>query len=83
MAECTPACICLYLPCAQRSHVTGEMIAGMQADITLEMRSVLVDWLAEVRDDFHLSSETLFLGTRYVDRCAVGSCHRLSRESTC
>jgi hypothetical protein len=31
------------------------------------MRSTLVDWLGEVRDEFRLHSETLFLAVAYLD----------------
>ena len=40
----------------------------MQEDINPKMRCILVDWLAEVVEDFGLSSETLFLAVNYIDR---------------
>ena len=39
-----------------------------QYDITNIMRSILVDWLVEVCDEFHLLPETLFAAAAYVDR---------------
>ncbi|XP_065345261.1 G2/mitotic-specific cyclin-A-like [Cloeon dipterum] len=39
-----------------------------QPDITFTMRSILVDWLVEVADEYNLHSETLFLAVSYIDR---------------
>lgn len=39
-----------------------------QPDITYVMRSVLVDWLVEVCDEYGQQSETLHLAVSYVDR---------------
>lgn len=39
-----------------------------QPDITYSMRSILVDWLVEVADEYNLQSETLFLAVSYIDR---------------
>jgi cyclin-A len=39
-----------------------------QSDITPNMRSILVDWLVEVSDEYKLHRETLFLAVDYVDR---------------
>lgn len=39
-----------------------------QADVNSKMRTILVDWLAEVVEDFDLSIETLHLAVNYVDR---------------
>jgi cyclin A len=39
-----------------------------QPDITTNMRSVLVDWLVEVVDEFSLQSSTLYLAVSLVDR---------------
>jgi len=32
------------------------------------MRSILVDWLVEVADEYNLNGETLFLAASYIDR---------------
>jgi cyclin A len=40
-----------------------------QADITPNMRSILVDWLVEVAEEYHLHTESLFTAVNYVDRC--------------
>ena len=39
-----------------------------QPDITPSMRSVLVDWLVEVSDEFSLQPSTLYLAVSLVDR---------------
>jgi len=39
-----------------------------QGDITSNMRTILVDWLIEVADEYHLHRETLFLAVNFVDR---------------
>ena len=39
-----------------------------QPDLTSGMRSVLVDWLVEVGDEFSLTSGTLYLAVSVVDR---------------
>lgn len=39
-----------------------------QPDITFGMRSILVDWLVEVSEEYRLHTETLFLAVSYIDR---------------
>ncbi|CAF1971863.1 unnamed protein product [Rotaria magnacalcarata] len=39
-----------------------------QSDINSAMRTILVDWLIEVADEYKLNDETLFLCVQYVDR---------------
>ncbi|XP_046354148.1 G2/mitotic-specific cyclin-A-like [Haliotis rufescens] len=39
-----------------------------QPDITNSMRSILVDWLVEVAEEYKLHRETLFLAVNYIDR---------------
>ncbi|GFR50659.1 hypothetical protein Agub_g12908 [Astrephomene gubernaculifera] len=45
-----------------------EEMGSVQHEITPAMRTMLVDWLAEVRDEFQLHTETLFLAVAYLDR---------------
>ena len=39
-----------------------------QSDITSSMRSILVDWLVEVCEEYKLHTETLYLAINYTDR---------------
>ncbi|XP_062983789.1 cyclin-A1 [Elgaria multicarinata webbii] len=39
-----------------------------QPDITSSMRAILVDWLAEVGEEYKLQTETLYLAVNYLDR---------------
>lgn len=39
-----------------------------QPDITFPMRSILVDWLVEVSEEYKLHTETIFLAVNYIDR---------------
>ena len=39
-----------------------------QPDLTPSMRSILVDWLVEVSDEYKLHDETLHLAVSYIDR---------------
>lgn len=39
-----------------------------QQDITSSMRSILVDWLVEVCEEYKLHTETLYLAVNYTDR---------------
>jgi len=39
-----------------------------QQDISSTMRSILVDWLVEVSEEYKLHSETLYLAVNYTDR---------------
>ena len=39
-----------------------------QPDISHSMRSILVDWLVEVAEEYKLQTETLHLAVNYIDR---------------
>jgi cyclin-A len=39
-----------------------------QPDINDSMRSILVDWLVEVSEEYRLQNETLSLAVHYIDR---------------
>merc|ERR1711981_997027 len=39
-----------------------------QPDITFAMRSILIDWLIEVGEEYKPQTETLFLAVNYIDR---------------
>jgi len=39
-----------------------------QQDINSKMRSILIDWMVEVTDEYKLADETLFLAVNFIDR---------------
>ena len=39
-----------------------------QTDISTQMRTILVDWLVEVGEEYKLHDETLHLAVNYIDR---------------
>lgn len=39
-----------------------------QGDISTSMRSILIDWLVEVSEEYKLNTETLYLAVNYTDR---------------
>jgi hypothetical protein len=38
------------------------------SEITPQMRTILVDWLIEVAEEYYLTPQTLFLTVSYIDR---------------
>ncbi len=48
-----------------------------QPDINNKMRSILVDWLVEVSEEYRLVADTLYNAVNFLDR--VLSVHRVSR----
>jgi cyclin A len=59
---CLPAC-----PQLKRRPTTTYM-ESVQSDINPMMRSILLDWLVEVGQEYRLTSDTLFLSAAYIDR---------------
>ncbi|XP_069828194.1 cyclin-A1 [Dendropsophus ebraccatus] len=57
-----------YLREAEIKHRPKPYYMKKQPDITSAMRTILVDWLAEVREEYKLRNETLFLAINYLDR---------------
>nr|GEW10141.1 cyclin A/B/D/E [Tanacetum cinerariifolium] len=45
-----------------------DYMKTVQRDITQEMRGILIDWLVEVREEYRLESETLYLTASLIDR---------------
>uniref|UniRef100_A0A6B2L9T3 Uncharacterized protein n=1 Tax=Arcella intermedia TaxID=1963864 RepID=A0A6B2L9T3_9EUKA len=58
-----------------------------QPEITPQMRSILVDWLGEVSEEYDLAPDTLFLAVNYIDRflsaCVVQRCQLQLVGITC
>jgi hypothetical protein len=45
----------------QQNYLEGQ-------EVTSKMRGVLIDWLVEVHEQFHLLAETLYLTVAIIDR---------------
>ncbi|KAM4045509.1 cyclin-A1 [Anomaloglossus baeobatrachus] len=63
-----PIGVFAILDFAEVKHRPKPNYMRKQPDITSAMRTILVDWLAEVREEYKLRSETLFLAVNYLDR---------------
>ena len=44
-----------------------EKYMDRQTEISISMRSILVDWMVEVQESFELNHETLYLAVKLVD----------------
>lgn len=59
---------CVYWTNFKEKEPPSPLYMVNQKEITPKMRSILVDWLVEVVDDYELSFESLHLAINYVDR---------------
>ncbi|XP_011136710.1 cyclin-A2 isoform X2 [Harpegnathos saltator] len=57
-----------YLREAETIHKPKPGYMKKQPDITYAMRSILVEWLVEVVEEYRLQNETLYLAVSYIDR---------------
>jgi len=57
-----------YLKHTETKHMPKWNYMGKQPDITFSMRTILVDWLIEVAEEYKLQQETLYLAVSYIDR---------------
>lgn len=57
-----------YLKEAEKRHRPKPAYMKKQPDINHSMRTILVDWLVEVSEEYRLQSETLCLAISYIDR---------------
>lgn len=57
-----------YLKDTETKHMPKWNYMGKQPDITFSMRTILVDWLIEVAEEYKLQQETLYLAVSYIDR---------------
>lgn len=60
--------IYMYLKESEMKHLPKPNYMAKQNDITHSMRSILVDWLVEVGEEYKLQTETLHLAVSYIDR---------------
>nr|XP_026693916.1 G2/mitotic-specific cyclin-B3 isoform X1 [Ciona intestinalis] len=57
-----------YMRAREQSFPINEnYMVEKQTEITPEMRSILVDWMVEVQENFELNHETLYLAVKLVD----------------
>lgn len=52
----------------EREGAVHHNYMALQRDVTPQMRSILIDWLVEVAQEYHLAGETLHLCVHYTDR---------------
>ena len=57
-----------YLLFYERKRMADPFYIGKQPEINGKMRSILVDWLVEVTEEYKLLDQTLFLAVNYIDR---------------
>ncbi|XP_038617501.1 cyclin-A1 isoform X2 [Tachyglossus aculeatus] len=57
-----------YLREAEMKHRPKAHYMQKQPDITEGMRTILVDWLVDVGEEYKLQAETLYLAINYLDR---------------
>ncbi|CAN6338744.1 unnamed protein product [Urochloa humidicola] len=51
-----------------RRRPRSDYVEAVQSDVTANMRTILVDWLVEVAEEYKLVADTLYLAISYVDR---------------
>ncbi|KAH7643700.1 g2/mitotic-specific cyclin-a-like [Dermatophagoides farinae] len=57
-----------YMLEKERQFMPNPFYMSKQQNINTKMRSILVDWLVDVADEYKLKDETLFLTINYIDR---------------
>lgn len=67
MSEFAPE-IYLYLHASQHKYAPPADYLAHQGDITANMIGILLDWLVEVAEEYHLTNETLHLSKHYIER---------------
>jgi serine/threonine protein kinase len=55
---------------ASRKVVVDDYFCKMyQKDLKPRMRAILLDWLVDVADEYHMSDQAFYLSVQFVDRC--------------
>ncbi|KPM03251.1 cyclin a-like protein [Sarcoptes scabiei] len=60
--------ILIYMLQKERQYMPNPFYMNKQQQINSKMRSILIDWLVDVADEYDLKDETLFLAINYIDR---------------
>ena len=68
-----------YLKCLENAYPVRENYLDGH-DITSKMRSLLVDWMVSVHQQFELCQETLFLSVNFLDRYLQEEVERTPRD---
>ena len=68
-----------YLKCLENAYPVRENYLDGQ-DITSKMRSLLIDWMVSVHQQFELCQETLFLSVNFLDRYLQSEVERTPRD---
>ncbi|CAG2160868.1 unnamed protein product [Oppiella nova] len=68
-----------YLMFYERKQMADPYYISKQPEINAKMRSILIDWLVEVTEEYKLLDQTLFLAVNYIDRFL--SLMSISRQS--
>ncbi|XP_074562039.1 cyclin-A1-4-like [Curcuma longa] len=50
-----------------------DFMETIQKDINAKMRSILIEWLVEVAEEYHMVPDTLYLTVNYIDRYLSGN----------
>lgn len=58
----------MYMLERERQFMPNPFYMNNQEYINSQMRSILVDWLVDVKDEYNLKDETFFLTINYIDR---------------
>ncbi|KAJ8762900.1 hypothetical protein K2173_023029 [Erythroxylum novogranatense] len=56
-----------------KKRPSTDFMEKIQKDITPSMRSILIDWLVEVAEEYRLVPDTLYLTVNYIDRYLSGN----------
>ncbi|KAJ6797188.1 putative cyclin-A1-1 [Iris pallida] len=74
--------LCATLACDIYNHLRAtetkkrpstDFMERVQKDINPSMRSILIDWLVEVAEEYRLVPDTLYLTVNYIDRYLSGN----------
>mmetsp|Transcript_8990 Transcript_8990/g.33159 ORF Transcript_8990/g.33159 Transcript_8990/m.33159 type:complete len:593 (-) Transcript_8990:304-2082(-) len=77
-SEYTSHIIALMRHKEHQKRPSPTYLDGLQTDINQQMRSILVDWLVDVSQEFQLENTTIHLAVNYTDRFL--SLNRVTRD---